>query len=160
GGLLPLIVLPKKFRDAIAAEQTHLWHFTEWLRLQWPSPDTEKLHQATGTRLRFRWSWWILSMLLAALAVAWAWTDLAALSQRAIVAYSPFGGVTITPLIEPITPKFLFNFTARLPSFVKDPVVLARVLLAAEGFALLLIGAHILSLWQVVAHAHDVRDVI
>jgi hypothetical protein len=144
GGLLPLIVLPKRFRDAVIGERTHLWHFTEWIRLQQPCPDTEKLHR-TVSSLRFRWSLWILSLALAGLAVAWAWRDLAALGQRTVISYGPFGAIMVTPLIEPFTPKFLFNFTARLPH---------------EGFALLMIAAYILSLWQVVAHFGDVRQVV
>lgn len=161
GGLWPLVALPKRFRDAISAEQTHLWHFAEWIRLQLPCADTEKLRDAVATRLKFRWSLWIFSLVLAALAVAWAWRDLARLEQNAtVITLGPFGHVTVMPLIEPFTPRFLFNFTARLPHVVKDSATMARVLLAAEGFALLLIAAHILSLWQIVAHVGDVRGVV
>ena len=141
GGLIPLLMLPKLFRDFVRAERSHLWHFAEWLRLQFPGTETEKFQQAISN-LRFRWWPYVLSIVLAVLAVAWAWHDVSRLSD------------------EQITPAFLFAFTARLPHIVNEFASLPRVLIAAEGVALLLIAAHVLSIWQIVRHVHDIRGVV
>jgi hypothetical protein len=138
GGLIPLLVLPKLFRDFVIGERTHLWHFAEWLRLQFPGTETERFQHAI-TNVRFRWSPYVLSIILAALAVLWAWSELADM-----------------PPFE-ITAAFLFNFTARLPYLVAS---VPRVLIAAQGFTLLLIAAHVLSLWQIALHVRDVRGVV
>jgi hypothetical protein len=74
GGLIPLLILPKLFRDFVTGEKTHLWHFAEWLRLQFASPETEKLQQRIG-QLKFRWWPYVMSVALATLAVAWAWHE-------------------------------------------------------------------------------------
>lgn len=141
GGLIPLLALPKLFRDFVIAERAQLWHFAEWLRLQYPGAETEKFQQAIS-HLKFRWSPYILSIVLAALAVAWAWHDVSRLSDGQV------------------TPAFLFAFTARLPHIVNEFATLPRVLIAAQGFALLLIAAHVLSIWQIVRHVHDVGAVV
>ncbi|CAN5447612.1 hypothetical protein BH09PLA1_BH09PLA1_15570 [soil metagenome] len=141
GGLIPLLVLPKLFRDFIIGEQTHLWHFAEWLRLQFPGAETDRLQQAIS-KLKFRWWPFVLSLILAALAIAWAWSDVSKLAD------------------EQITWSFVFNFTARLPHIVREFASVPRVLIAAEGFTLLLIAAHVLALWQIVTHVADIRRVV
>jgi hypothetical protein len=156
GGLLPLILLPQKCQKFINAEQNQLWHFAEWLRLQFPSSETERF-QAAVSKLRFRWVLWALSLLLAGCAVAWAWHDLTPVARRPVVLLGPLR--VQLPSLVPVTPKFLFSFTARLPAVVKQFATVPRVLIAAEGFALLLIAAHLLSLWQVMMHTTDVRNV-
>ncbi|MBC8106681.1 MAG: hypothetical protein H7Z14_08845, partial [Anaerolineae bacterium] len=47
-----------------------------------------------------------------------------------------------------------------LPHIVREFATAPRVLIAAEGFALLLIAAHVLSLWQMVLHVRDIRGVV
>ena len=39
GGIVPTLILPKRFRDFATAEQLQFWHLAEWLRLQ--TGDTE-----------------------------------------------------------------------------------------------------------------------
>jgi hypothetical protein len=158
GGLLPLILLPRKFQKFIGAEQQQLWHFAEWLRLQFPSPETERFQEAVS-KLRFRWIIWVLSLLFAAGAVAWAWHDLVPLARRPVVLLDPIGLRVQLPSLVPVTPRFLFSFTARLPAIVKQFATVPRVLIAAEGFTLLLIGAHVLALWQIMLHVADLRNV-
>jgi hypothetical protein len=132
GGLIPLLVLPKRFRDFVIGEQTQLWHFAEWLRLQFPSSETDKLQRAVA-QLKFRFWPFVLSMVLAALALLWTGSELAEMGELEIGA------------------GFLTDFTARVPY--------PRVLIAAQGFALLMMAAHLLSMWQVVLHVHDVQRV-
>jgi len=158
GGLLPLILLPWRFREFINAEQNQLWHFAEWLRLQYPSSESERFQEGVS-KLRFRKILWVLSLLLAACAVAWAWHDLVPLARRPVVLLEPLGPVVQLPSLVPVTPRFLFSFTARLPAVVRQFATVPRVLIAAEGFMLLLIAAHLLSLWQVMLHTVDVRNV-
>ena len=141
GGLIPLIVLPKLFRDFVIGEQTHLWHFAEWLRLQFPGVETDRFQQAVAM-VKFRWRPFVISLVLAALAVVWAWTDVSKLAA------------------QQITWSFLFKFTARLPDVVREFAAVPRVLIAAQGFALLLIAAQLMSLWQVVIHVADLRRVV
>jgi hypothetical protein len=160
GGLLPLVMLPKKFRDFIHAERDHLRHLTEWLRLQYPGADSERLHAAVSSKLRFRMSMWVASLLLAVMAVTWAATDLTKLAQEPVYLLGPFGSVQIGRALRPLEPKFLFDFTARLPSVVKQTASMPRAMIAAQGFALLLIGAHVIAWWQVVAHVRAVRGLV
>ncbi|MBC8108267.1 MAG: hypothetical protein H7Z14_16900, partial [Anaerolineae bacterium] len=101
GGMIPLIVLSKLFRDFVIGEQTHLWHFAEWLRLQFPGTETERLQQQIS-KLKFRWSPYVLSLLLAGLAIVWAWSDVSKIAD------------------QEITWAFLFKFTARLPHIVRE----------------------------------------
>ena len=157
GGLLPLALLPWRFQQFISAERNHLWHFAEWLRVQFPAePETERLHAAATAGLRFRRWVWILSLALAALAVVWAWNDLADLAKEPVYLYGPFGWIQSEPSVR-VNVKFLFNFTARLPHLVKQFATVPQVMLTAAGCAMLLIAAHVMSLWQVVAHVRDVR---
>jgi len=158
GGLLPLILLPRRFGKFVDAEQKQLWHFAEWLRLQFPSQETDRFQESLS-KLRFRRLIWILSLLFAAGAVAWAWHDLVPLARRPVVLLAPIGLRVQLPSLIPVTPRFLFSFTARLPAIVKQFATVPRVLIAAEGFTLLLIGAHVLALMQVMLHIADVRKV-
>jgi hypothetical protein len=156
--VLPLIQLPWKFREFINAEHNQMWHFAEWLRLQFPSPDSERFQDAVS-KLRFRKSIWVMSLVLATCAVAWAWHDLVPLARRPVVLLEPLGPVVQLPSLVPVTPRFLFSFTARLPAVVRQFATVPRVLIAAEGFMLLLIAAHLLSLWQVLQHTADMRNI-
>jgi hypothetical protein len=46
GGILPTLILPKRFRDFATAEQLQIWHLAEWLRLQTGDSESVAVTQA------------------------------------------------------------------------------------------------------------------
>ncbi len=159
GGLLPLLVLPLRFRQYISSERVQLKYFAEWFVNECPGGESVKF-QETISKLRFRNAFLLGALLMAGLAIAWGWSALAAVAARPIVIVSPLGPSFSLARFEPFTPKFLFQFTARLPHTWHTFASMPRVMMAAEGFAFLLIAAHLICLWQVLLHVSRVRRAV